>query len=271
MNEKIELHRCAYRLDYLNRLPERLRNDYHVRHLFLYHEENTCKCPKRTFKFKVYRQYPYNGYIYVDVCRNYFAELINRFSKGEYVTFESLSEAKWYIVCEALGFHFLPNLIRPIGFKKVTDFENYGHWTNRNGIQFPFIFYHRSGGWSSLFNPHLEVLLDDHCYVTYSLDNVLDVIYSMGIENCKEYISTDNLLEVLADVAKDILFHIENTRGLKAQLKDEKFINSLKRLGYNHNKYYGKYGLQTLSADMIDFILSIINRVRKADYKRLKI
>ena len=263
MINEIELHKCAFRLEKFDRLPERLKNDYELRSLFPYFEDWPCRCPKRIFKFYTYRP-GYRSMVNINVCRNYFAELVHRYADGSRDLFEILARAKYKIMNEALGYHFLPNEKNPVGFEK-TNIYRFEEPQDKNRI-----FYHRSR-WDNVFTPKIDVLLDNHCYATYLLEDVLESILNLGIENSKEYISTSNLLEALAGVAKDILYHINATRGIKARLKDKKFIRSLEKLDYIHQKYYKEDGLLNLSSDMTDFILSIIKRIRKADYERLKI
>lgn len=168
MNEKdIILNRCAFRTDAENESSEK-----------------RCKCPK--IKMKLFHR---NTFEYVQVCRNYYAELFNRNYEENFLYYENCfnaaSRAKMEIVKDLFGSHVHPYLNQPVHlyhFQKINKKRNYGMYYIDNNLSSVHLF--RTN--YVVYQPFMYIMLDEKCFVRYPLHDIFSLICNVGIKEANE-------------------------------------------------------------------------------------
>lgn len=115
----------------------------------------------------------------VSVCRNYYAELFQRYYKDDAFTAKSMTELQ--ISYEVFGCHIHPSLIkdpRLFDFVKVNNFNPLDMYFIDNSyvLHEPSIFIIKR--WS--YQPILYARLSDKCYVKYPIRDIFSLICNCG-------------------------------------------------------------------------------------------
>lgn len=117
----------------------------------------------------------------VFVCRNYYAELFQRYYKDD--TFRTKSMAELQIAYEVFGCHIHPSLNKDpslFDYVKVNGFDIFNMFFIDNSyiLHEPSIF--KIKGWS--YQPILYARLSNKCFVKYPLYNIFSLICDYGTE-----------------------------------------------------------------------------------------
>lgn len=159
------LNKCAFRTDAENEA-----------------ETRKCKCPKIIMSlYHAGREYE------VEVCRNYYAELFQRYYKSSYAyeystrIFEVAAMAKMEIIKEVFGCHIckrtemLPGMYK---FQKINPNNKNIVWLSPFWIANSYF----SEGNHTGYMPFFYALIDRKCALRYPLDCIFGAICEIGIE-----------------------------------------------------------------------------------------
>lgn len=209
------LNKCAFWTDAENQISQK-----------------ECKCPK--IEMRLWHQGIYEE---VSVCRNYYAELFQRYYREsnsysyEASAFESACKAKMEIVQDLFGSHLhkwfnLP----PSGYyyqkERTKDFIH----AIGNSYAYGGGHYHYKG---CVYKPFFYISLDDKSVVRYDMKDVFRFICENGIDSAKNtfgYDSSEFIHEVVKSSIQTIVDCLES-RKIKYKVTKVKPILNLLKLG----------------------------------------